>query len=59
MINCFSELLKKKFGTKYDNKVYELFAKARTYMRIKNLNSELLTTKSVTHSNKQSGQFQC
>ena len=37
-------VLGKKFGEKYDKEVYELFARTRTHIRIKDLNkAEMLT----------------
>ena len=40
VIDRFVSVLKSKFGTKYDNEIYEYFAKFRTNMRIKSLNSK-------------------
>ena len=44
VIDRFTDVLVKKFGEKYDKEVYELFARTRTHIRIKDLNkAEMLT----------------
>ena len=41
VIKRFTEVLAKRFGSKYSWKVYEMFAKTRTNIRIKDLNKQL------------------
>ena len=42
VIDRFTDVLVKKFGEKYDKEVYELFARTRTHIRIKDLNKALI-----------------
>ena len=63
VISRFTDVLKEKFGEKYDSKVLALFSKTRTFIRIRDLNLEYIQRKREkvaknTRDYKQLGQLQ-